>query len=241
MVRFKYDLGNDSETSNLPKTRDKNELKTDNNITRAKAKIFEYAMCNEFDYFVTLTLDRKKVANRKDLDLYIKNLGQYIRNTRTKTGHNIDYLLIPEQHKDGAWHMHGLIKGIMASNLREFTLNDKLPIKMIELLKEGRKLFSWIGYSEKFGFNSLEPIKDIQRVSKYITKYITKDMLMTQIDRKNKKLYYCSRGLKEAKKEIEGTWFCTNQLPPGIKPFENDYVVICDMNKEQYLALSTKL
>ena len=41
-------------------SRDINENKLDNNLSRAKAIIFDYSMANDFDYFVTLTLDRLK-------------------------------------------------------------------------------------------------------------------------------------------------------------------------------------
>ena len=37
----------------------KNVTKLSNNISRAKAKIYEYAMCNDWDYFITCTLDQK--------------------------------------------------------------------------------------------------------------------------------------------------------------------------------------
>ena len=61
--------------------RNKNEEKLENNISRAKGKVLEYALCNNFEYFVTLTLDAKKI-DRSDVNNYIKKLGQYIRNIK---------------------------------------------------------------------------------------------------------------------------------------------------------------
>lgn len=183
-----------------------------NNIIRAKSTVFEYSICNEFDYFITLTLDKNKL-DRYDLDNYIKKLGQWMRDYRKKYKTDIQYILIPEKHKDGAWHMHGLIKGIHESD--------------IEKNKNG--YLDWISYSKKFGYCSLGEIKDKIKVSKYITKYITKGLKNT-VQEKNKKLYYCTRGLKKSEKIAEGL------LPPGFEwnlKFENEYVKMEDMTESE--------
>ena len=67
----------------LKRERNINENKLENNLSRAKSKIFQYAMCNDFEYFVTLTLDSKKY-DRYNLSKFIKDLGQMIRNNRKK-------------------------------------------------------------------------------------------------------------------------------------------------------------
>lgn len=89
------------------------------NISRAKNTILGYGKCNEWDYFVTFTLDPYKY-NRFNLDAWRKDFAQYIRNMRRKTGYEIKYLLIPERHQDGAWHMHGLIAGLPWDSLEKF-------------------------------------------------------------------------------------------------------------------------
>ena len=76
-----------------------NDGKLANNLSRARTRIFEYAICNKFEYFVTLTLNHKR--DRYDLGNYIKDLGQMIRNYRRLYDVNIQYLLIPEQHVHG--------------------------------------------------------------------------------------------------------------------------------------------
>lgn len=147
-----------------------------NNISRAKSKIFEYAFCNEWDYFITLTISKDKY-DRYDLQTYIKDLGKWISNYHTHHGSKIFYILIPEQHKDGAWHMHGLISGVLPKHLIE-NKYEKLDFPM---------------YSKKFGFCSLDPIRSHEAVSKYITKYISKDMCSLLY---GQRCYYCSKGLK---------------------------------------------
>ena len=58
--------------------RNVNDEKLENNIIRAKSKVLEYALCNDFEYFVTLTLDSKKM-NRDNINEYIKNGAVYKR------------------------------------------------------------------------------------------------------------------------------------------------------------------
>lgn len=210
--------------------------KLDNNISRAKSKIFEYALCNEFDYFITLTLDKSKY-DRYNLDKFIKDLGQVIRNRRKK-GEDIQYLLIPEKHKNGAWHLHGLIKGIKDSSLKIFTLDDNIPKHMKKLIKKGRKLYNWTSYYHRFGFCSLEKIHNNIHCAKYITKYITKDIKRNQTEL-NKKLYYNSRGLKKSTKIIDGEipTHCLEYLEFN---YENDYLKILDIS-ENNLDILDKL
>lgn len=205
--------------------RNKNEDKLDNNIIRAKSKVLEYALCNDFQYFVTLTLDSKKM-DRGNINEYIKKLGQYIRNIKKSTGEKIEYVLIPEKHSDCEnWHMHGLMKGL--KDLRRYDISENIPKRMkdkiLKYREENLNLYEWVGYSKKFGFNCIEPIRNKDACSKYITKYINKnldnDMGVTE---KNKKKYYCSRGLKTSKNIKKGV-IPTQNIDYD---FENEYCKI---------------
>lgn len=82
--------------------------------------IFELALCNDWEWFVTLTLN-PEYHDRKDLKSYKKKLLTWIKNYNRTQKTNIKYLLIPENHQDGSWHMHGLMMGIPEEHLREFT------------------------------------------------------------------------------------------------------------------------
>lgn len=199
LINSGLDVGNDRAYSEKGTV---NDEKLANNISRAKRSIREYALCNEWDYFITLTQDQLKVGDRYDLDQYIKDLGVWLRNRYYPRGIKIDYLLIPEKHQDGAWHIHGLIRG--------------LPDDEIEPNEFG--YLDWQAYRDKFGWCSLGRIKDKNKIASYIVKYISKDLSDSR--ELEKKLYYCSRGLKKAqiiKKET---------LPPdsSFSPsYENDF------------------
>ena len=87
--------------------------------------------------------------DRYDLDEFIRKLGVYIRNNRRLKGSKIQYLLIPEQHKDGAYHMHGLIKGINPEELVKFKLEDNIPMMIKALIQCNRVIYNWIPYNKK--------------------------------------------------------------------------------------------
>lgn len=199
------------------KSRNVHDSKLANSIARARTRVFEIAICNDFDYFITLTIDKEKL-DRYDLREYIKKLGQFIRNYRRDYGCDIQYLLIPEKHVDGAWHVHGLIKGIPADQLK----------------KNEYGYLDWEDYKKRFGYCSIDKIKNQEAVSKYITKYIRKSFDTDRgVTDKESKLYYCSRGLRRPQKKKEGTlngW----QLDKVPFDYENEYVRVGILTGQEY-------
>lgn len=197
--------------------RNVNDSKLRNNILRARARVFEYAMANDFEYFITLTIN-SDLLDRYDIDGYIKKLGQFIRDYRKKYRVDIQYLLVPEKHRDGAWHMHGLIKGI--------------PQEHLSINENG--YLDWKMYSNKFGYCSIDRIKNKEAVSKYITKYISKSFDKGKgVTEKEKKMYYCSRGLRKGDKIKEGI-LSKYQMEKIPFQFENGYVRSGIYNSEEY-------
>lgn len=77
-------------------------------MRRARAKLRRLALANEFRYFVTLTLDPAKI-DRYDGAAVTRALGRWADNMVRR--HGLRYILVPEQHKDGAFHFHGFMAG----------------------------------------------------------------------------------------------------------------------------------
>ncbi len=165
-----------------------NDNKLDNNICRSRSRVLELALCNDWEWFVTLTLDSAKY-NRYDLEKFKKDLSRWIRNQRRNYKTKFQFLLIPEAHKDGAWHMHGLFNGIPYSEVKPF----EKGIHPDKLVKSGYMNFP--AYSEKFGFCSMGRIRDKAKCAFYISKYISKD-LSDRVGDLGKHLYDSSKPLK---------------------------------------------
>lgn len=168
-------------------------------LSRSRNMVFEKAMCNEWDYFCTFTIDPQKY-NRYQLDLFYKDFSKYINNLRNNYHADIKYLLIPEMHEDGAWHLHGFMSGLNSlprGQIRLFNLKQKLPRYIKKKLRQGYEVFEWVSYRLKFGFCDLEPIRDKEACCKYIVKYITKD-LDRSVNELHARVYYCSKGLQRA-------------------------------------------
>lgn len=184
-----------------------NDEKLSESISRAKSKIFDLAYCNPWDLFITITLDPSKY-DRTDLEKFHKDLTQFFRDYGKKYGIKIDFLLIPELHKDGkSWHMHGFLKGLPFEHLQQFKIGDVMGKTLAEKVMNGDVVYNWEAYQKKFGFCDLEPIRNHEAVSKYITKYINK-ALATSVTELNAHLYYHSRGLKTPEILKKGTMLC---------------------------------
>ena len=176
-----------------------NSCKLENNIQRARSAIEELGLCNNWDWFVTLTISPEK-HDRYDLAGYKKKLNYFKKDLKKRLGIEFNYLLVPEMHEDGAWHMHGLIGGLPQERLRPFGLFDeKLPHRIRDKLIKGDQVYDWPDYRQRFGFCDFERVREPERASRYITKYVTKDLSRT-VTELGGHLYYASKGLK--RKEV---------------------------------------
>ena len=193
------------------------DVKLSSSISRTKRIVLELALANDWDYFITMTLDKGKV-DRFDLDAWHKKFQEWLKYRRKRYGLKFDYLLVPEQHKDGAWHAHGLVRGVMPLDLVPFSNMDKAGYRT----KAGRRLpedlrksdfLNWREYSWSFGYCSLGPLKSKEAASFYVTKYITKD-LQQCVSECGKHMYWHSKGLNRPIKfgEFEDRSPCIDSL-----------------------------
>lgn len=212
-----------------------NDSKLEENIRRAKNAIFEYAFCNPWDWFFTGTLDPKKY-DRTNLDKFHKDLTDWLREYGRYNKIKIKFLLVPEQHSDGiSWHIHGFLRGLPKEHLKQFVVGDVMGKALADKVKRGDVVYNWLPYAKKFGFCDLEPIKNPEAVSKYMTKYINKN-LASSVKDLNAHLYYHSRGLNKAQVIKKGT-----MVAPIVPTYENEYCSVAwlDYSEELLQELSS--
>jgi hypothetical protein len=134
-------------------------------LNRARKTVFDLAVSNNWDFFVTLTF----ATNRTDvLEKYAIVRSEIKRLTRSFPGFRA--IFIPEYHKkvesDGrrAVHFHGLISGLPASEFGKRARTRK------------GYCMPWLRFT-KYGFTSVSQVKNDKAVAGYLCKYITKDVI----------------------------------------------------------------
>lgn len=168
-------------------------------MKRTKKSVYDYARCNDWDLFVTFTFSSKKV-DRYDYDDCVKKLSKWFNHLK-RSSPALSYLVVPERHKDGAWHFHGLFSGILDDYM---IWSGKYVIKRFKtasgrarFVRTNEKIYQIGKY--KLGWMTATRVKDKERVTSYITKYITKEMLAGLYGRKR---YWCSRNLLKPEEEV---------------------------------------
>lgn len=170
-------------------------FRVEKSLKRTKKRFVDLANNNPFDYFVTLTLDKLTGVDRYDLCSVKAWFRKAIKNFERKYDCKLEYIFIPEHHEDGAWHLHGLVLGVPLEALVEWRYREA-PFKIKRRMQEGKTVYKCPYLQEKLGFTDFEVIENKKAVSRYCTKYITKDLLESQTE-KGTRLLLRSRGLKE--------------------------------------------
>jgi hypothetical protein len=164
-------------------------------LRRTKTNLSDLTLCNDFDLFCTFTFSPKKVNNRADPNECKQKMHEWLKNQQKqhkKHSKKFKYLIVPEYHKDGqSLHFHALFHGY----------NGKLKNSGIK--QKNKTVYNITSY--RTGFSTAVKIDNIEKVSSYIKKYITKEMPRFE----GKKRYWCSDKLVRP----------TKQHNPDIDPF----------------------
>ena len=178
------------------------ETKLESSLSRSRRVLLELALCNRWEWFCTFTIDGLKY-DRSVLSVWYKRYSQWLRDQRKK-GLEVSYVIVPERHKDGSWHAHGLMAGNM--ELISFAEERLQGLKVPDKLVDGGYL-DWPAYREKFGFCSFGAIKNPVAAGFYVTKYLTKeqDRMVSIVGAKS---YYAGQGLNRAVKHGEVFGYC---------------------------------
>ncbi len=175
----------------------------EDSIRRTRRLVSEYVQCNDFDMFCTFTFDPARYDRFNDVE--IKRLfTQWLNYQQKQHIVKFKYLVVPEYHKKcqecvdnhvtsclhtdrpKALHFHALLSGYKGSYTTAF---NKKTNKQI--LKNKRPVYNFKEYN--LGFSNFSFIQSKIGASRYIAKYIEKDMAIVV----GKKRYWVSRGLNK--------------------------------------------
>lgn len=170
-------------------------------MSRTVNEICKWTRSNDWEWFFTLTFSDEKI-DRYDFDAVSKYLRKWLNNLKNKHCPDLKYLFVPEKHRDGGWHFHGLVANCdglnfeVALNNAEFRPNGtpnryyKQPLRTH--YPDGDFIYNIKNY--KKGHSTATRIKDSRKAGSYILKYITKDLADLT---KGRQRYYKSNNLVE--------------------------------------------
>lgn len=147
-------------------------------IERTHRILKEYILCNDFTHFFTLTISPDSMDRYND-DLVQSKVKTWLNNIRRHS--SLGYIVVPERHKDGALHFHGLITS--ADNLELYDSGHKD--------RSGRTIYHTPKYT--FGFHDFTEIGNQEAVSNYVRKYIEKQF---ETKEKFKRRFWATQNLK---------------------------------------------
>lgn len=140
--------------------------------------IYDIARCNTWDWFFTFTFAPDKVKDRYDYAELSKVMSQWLRNIHKRKCPDMVYLVVPEQHKDGAWHFHGLFANCEGLTMVDSGKQDD----------KSRPIYNIHDF--KLGFTTATAVGDSAKACSYLVKYITKELCAAT---PNMRRYWASR------------------------------------------------
>ena len=146
---------------------------------RAAQRLRWYALTNRLPVFATFTLAPDKI-DRYDAQAVTRRLGQWLDNRVRRKG--LRYLIVPERHRDGAIHYHGLMNDVlpMVESGTWLVPGCKRPRKprTQRQAAEWREAGHQIVYNLpdwSLGFSTAMYVRgDYHQAVNYVAKYVTK-------------------------------------------------------------------
>ena len=206
---------------------------------RAFRKCVEYGLNNDWQYFVTITLDNKKV----DSDNYNYVINQVLKEfvkVRKYYDKDFKYLLVPElSPKNNRLHFHGLVK--FGKSLEQLKADGE--IKYLGFNRKFRnRFYRYERFFKKFGASRLDEIvKDSPAIVYYIAAYLGKRKIDNRkIDKIGSCYYYVSKGLRSAfkikidKTQADNILAAVRHMPTT---FANEFLQKFRVTRQQYEQL----
>lgn len=150
-----------------------------NSMARTKSNIKSLALSFKPAWFCTFTFSPEKV-DRYNYDEVSKYMQKYL----AILDNDIKYIVVPELHKDGAYHFHGLFSDMPMEFAGKYRNRKSGAYE---------EVYHVPGFT--LGFTQCTKIKSSYYAALYISKYITKNLCAVS---KGKKRYWRSRSIPDA-------------------------------------------
>lgn len=183
---------------------DNGVLNLQRSVKRTRDCVFDYANATIWEWFCTFTFDANYVdkkgnkLDRSNFEIVSSKMTAWLRNMRLRYCPNMKYVLVPEKHKDGSWHFHGLfadcegLQFVAAINMQKMYKGKPNKYYGMPLVRNGEQVFDISRFT--LGFTDCTRVRDTKKVANYILKYITKDLCC---DVRNRKRYWNSKNLEK--------------------------------------------
>lgn len=151
----------------------------EDNLKRAKEKIFDIVLLNDFKYFITGTFAENEDFDRTNPKEVLKPLKMFLENQTKRNG--LQYVLTAERHHaSNGIHIHALVNDVLPLTYSGRRLYRGQAWNEQDILKEQKSferykpiynIDNW-----RFGWSTAIPCDNNKlRLARYVTKYITKD------------------------------------------------------------------
>lgn len=128
---------------------------------------------NPWDYWVTLTFDKSLVGGSAMRSEWrtVKAVLTWLQMYNANHGVSIRYILVPDLHFDGAFHLHGLLSGVPLQLIEWWTVDNAPTAKIRARICSGVPCGSFKPYSARFGFSRIEPLKNAGATGHYLSSH----------------------------------------------------------------------
>lgn len=155
---------------------------------RAKRTVLDYGYNNSWNYFITLTIDSKKI-DYSDKSLILKKVLKQFDNFKQRYDKDFKYILIPEMGSiHSRLHFHGIIHTKNIQGLSYLFFDTKHRVKVYR----NEWFFKHLGANQFIEINN-----DSEAIGRYICKYMGKNF-DDEFYRVYNCWYFCSKGLNKS-------------------------------------------
>jgi hypothetical protein len=203
------DNNDEKEINNITVSEDDIRKKREHSIqsskSRAVSKICDYGRNNIWEWFFTFCISPDVVENRFDYDECCKKVRRWLNNIQQRKCPNMKYLFVPEIHPtSGAYHFHALVSNVdeltfvVAQNQQKYrkdkygellldnkgqpVLNKYFGNPLRTSYPNGDFIYNVKDY--KNGWSTATKIRDTKKAVSYLSKYITKDLVVNTFGKK---------------------------------------------------------